>query len=391
MDISGCKGLTGLYAYAQILGTDEKTKIKVWSTFDTGNIPAGWHYDSDKVEWMQDIFGDNVTAAAAYENGNGTEGDPFVIATPAQLKKLVEDSAARVNTEEKYFLLASDIHITASEWTPIGIGSSEEDYFHGHFDGGGHTITGSLTNSSSCLGLFGILNGSVSNLNMDVEVKCNYDRWANHYVAAVCAVIQNGTISDCVVRGSVEGLDVPGNSNAYLGGVVGFATYGNVTNCVNYAAVKGSKASAHSYTGGIAGHTHMNFYVSKCQNHGNVTGGSGSGDVYTGGIIALKRGIMEHCTNSGTVIGGTATSDDGKNRTGGIAGCSEYDRLHISGNSGPVTGGTGGVVHTGGIAGWSDNSVYTCCANTGTVDGNPADYSNYLGYGSLQTCMNVHY
>ena len=86
--------------------------------------------------------------AASYESGTGTSGDPFVIKTAAQLKKLVTDT----ETEGKFFLLENDIYLNdttnvnwakaegANKWVdPV---AKDGVSFKGKFDGQGHRIYG---------------------------------------------------------------------------------------------------------------------------------------------------------------------------------------------------------------------------------------------------------
>jgi hypothetical protein len=80
-------------------------------------------------------FGNGITAAAEYGGGNGTQASPYQINNARQLKKLVDEGNAY-----GYFKLNTDIEVTAYEWIPIG-------YFRGTFDGGGHTISGTMRSS----------------------------------------------------------------------------------------------------------------------------------------------------------------------------------------------------------------------------------------------------
>ena len=88
------------------------------------------------------------SVADSYASGSGTSGDPFVIETAAQLKKLVTDT----ETEGKFFLLANDIYLNvttdinwakapdAKKWVePV---SKEGVSFKGKLDGQGHKVFG---------------------------------------------------------------------------------------------------------------------------------------------------------------------------------------------------------------------------------------------------------
>lgn len=94
-----------------------------------------------------------------FDKGNGTEANPFTIATPEQLTVLAQKIEAKekytVLGQEKayadaYYQLTNDIAVDT--WTPIG----KTNAFNGHFDGNGYSIIGNGTTSA----LFGITGNS---------------------------------------------------------------------------------------------------------------------------------------------------------------------------------------------------------------------------------------
>jgi hypothetical protein len=106
-------------------------------------------------------------AAGSYAGGDGSTGDPFQIATLAELVELSGDTA----NFDKAFRLTADIDASpCTSWTPIG---SASDPFRGTFDGlsGGtrRSITGLTVNFSSSnlgdrlldegAGFFGVVEG----------------------------------------------------------------------------------------------------------------------------------------------------------------------------------------------------------------------------------------
>lgn len=110
--------------------------------------------------------------ASSVWEGKGTETEPFLIKSVADLKLLAnkvkqykDDANAGYNG--KYFKLTSDLIING-EWEPIG---NYKTNFRGKFDGKEHTISGNITVSSVdknyAAGLFGIIgiNSVIKNLN----------------------------------------------------------------------------------------------------------------------------------------------------------------------------------------------------------------------------------
>ena len=110
----------------------------------------------------------------------------------------------------------------------------------------------------------------------------------------------------------------------YVGGVVGYSTYGVITNCGNSGAVH----NAVDYVGGVAGLLLTGDTMSDCSNSGRV-----SGKDNVGGIVGSNEcSDIYDCRNDGAVSGGGS-------RVGGIAGYlsvgtlnhSTYDELVNSG------------------------------------------------------------
>lgn len=76
--------------------------------------------------------------AEYYDDADGTEGDPYLIKTIADLEKMRD----RVNdgTEEagKFYKLTNDLNISqVTDWKHIG---TDKYPFYGHFSGDNHSI-----------------------------------------------------------------------------------------------------------------------------------------------------------------------------------------------------------------------------------------------------------
>ena len=71
-------------------------------------------------------------SAAAFAGGSGTEEDPFLIETAAQLDEVRQQPAA-------WYKMVTNITLSGA-WTPIG--ADETAPFTGHFDGNGYAIAG---------------------------------------------------------------------------------------------------------------------------------------------------------------------------------------------------------------------------------------------------------
>ena len=125
--------------------------------------------------------------APSFSGGTGTQGDPWLIASQADLTALAEflnsGNAATFDTENAgvgnchgyYFKQTADIDLTGVTWEPIGYSGSY--YFAGNYDGGGHSITNAVSTGKvdpdgyATAGIFGwVAFGSVANLWQPVRI-----------------------------------------------------------------------------------------------------------------------------------------------------------------------------------------------------------------------------
>ena len=72
-----------------------------------------------------------------------------------------------------YYKLTDNIGLNYDEWTPIGVGDYDNQYFYGSFDGNGYTISDlSISNvNSGNIGLFGtVKNSEIKGLTLLGEI-----------------------------------------------------------------------------------------------------------------------------------------------------------------------------------------------------------------------------
>ncbi len=313
------------------------------STVTAIAVTAGYGF----VEW-QDADGNTVSTynpltisakkdyalkaifAEKYQDGIGSDEDPYQISTLEDLKNLSES----MGDWSRSFILTSNIDASeTSEWnisgsdtsgfTPIGNGSA---YFTGTFNGQGHTISNVYINSSSTsfVGFFGGVNeGSVYNLRL---VNCDVTGNGN-YVGGLAGIIRGySEVSNCFYSGSVTGKNYVGgllgsnarselsesystgsvSGNAKIGGLVGQNYIKNITNCFSTASVSGSQeiggligentdgsevsnsysagiVSGSSKTGGFVGYNNSSSYITNCY-YDSITSGQDTaigGDTYS--------------------------------------------------------------------------------------------------------------
>ncbi len=258
----------------------------------------------------------NGTIANGFENGSGTENEPYIIKTPEQLAYLAYSVNSGITYEGKYIKLANDVclnwenwdttNFPENIWTAIGTPSNK---FQGAFDGDGHEISGIYTESTGpdYQGLFGYSGGTIKNVGVVDSV----------IMGSVCiggVVGHNyGTVENCYFTGIIFGVGTyPGTDN--VGGIVG-DNGGTITCCYNMGDIIGT-----DYVGGIAG---FNFgTVTGSYNTGNVSGDTAGGIVGIIGYTLLPEetgGTVKNCYNIGNVNGnGNVGSIAGENVTGGL-------------------------------------------------------------------------
>ena len=247
--------------------------------------------------------------ATAFDGGDGTEANPYLIANRPQLLLLQQ----KVNNGDKAYnskayKLTADIALDGL-WTPIG---TNENRFSGTFDGDNHAITGTMTVKELAVnegaGLFGVISK-----------------------AAVKNIKNEATVSVSVADGSKNGT--------YTGAIVGRAVGANtIEHCTNTASV----TSNGGFTGGIVGQVYLQgtdasnvatCRIEACANDGNVTNASTTtstsavggtvGTLNTANDKVVDRVVIVGCYNRDNEV---AFKDPTRNSTyvAGIAGYANH-------------------------------------------------------------------
>lgn len=199
--------------------------------------------------------------------GSGTQDDPWLISTAADLKALADyinngnavDCDADCNTYGNfhgyYFKQTADIDLQGAAWDPIGYSDESGFYFSGHYDGGNHVIrnavsSGITDNGYALAGIFGsVYFGSISNLHIEnVEFSAEGNN-KQAFAGGLAGIVLDSEIANCSVSGSkLSSSRIPGNSNR-AGGLVGLSSVGKFTKC----ASANNEIKTTSYGGGFVG------------------------------------------------------------------------------------------------------------------------------------------
>jgi hypothetical protein len=246
-----------------------------------------------------------ILTVLAFGGGSGTEEDPYLISSKADLEQLAADVNGGLGHSGMYFKQTCDIDLNGSPenpWIPIGETASATRSFQGCYDGGGHNITGlyindtATTSSAKARGLFGnVRTAVIKNVNIispDITVSGGLQSGTGG-TGALAGVVRDSAISGCTVRGGSV------TSDYWTGGLVGMvylSTAGaeasianSYTNC-HTVAVQRSPGAGYG-TGGIVGNLQI-------QNN------------HPGGTIAVKNcyavGDVDALLSSAAVAGGIA-------------------------------------------------------------------------------------
>ena len=231
-------------------------------------------------------------------SGDGSVGNPYKISSAAELAWFRDQvnsgnnsisAELTENIDLVEFCHAKDGTKYTEELSWVPIGNSKYQYF-GTFDGNGKTISNLYINATSDYntGFFGDADaGSLKNITFD-NARVN-NTSPNHTgilagFAGACMIENIKTSANC----SVEG-------NMLTGGIAGMAE-GNISNCENHAAVKGT-----DMVGGFFGdYISRDNSITSCANYGVVTG---TGNNVGGMVGHFGSGTIQNSANYGVITG----------------------------------------------------------------------------------------
>lgn len=331
--------------------------------------------------------------------GSGTEEDPYIICSDADLLHLsdvVNDWDTRLLIRrETHFSQTEDINASfisfycdnVSGWTPIG--NDITIPFVGQYDGHGHRISGLNINRPFTVGvgLFGFIKfATLQNIHLaDSRVTGAYGVGGiAGCVISSGAEVQCSAILKCRVSSSKFNYDE--NDNPCLeygigvGGLVGSVDQHTAALIDSCSIGDGSAVAGASAVGGILGSGVVTSHsiVAMCDNNSTPVS---SGYSSAGGLIGSADSIhIFSCRNNGGEVSGQKLNDPdmGIVGAGGIIGGSGCSIILGCKNMAPVTGnrGVGGILGTTYIG--EDPNVggavyneanFSSCSNTSSVTG----------------------
>ena len=246
-----------------------------------------------------------------FAGGDGSVGDPYQIATEAQLRAFAEATqAGKLVTTNVCFVLTADIALNG-EWTPV-------HSFGGTFDGGDHTVSGMTIGTADApsklvsAGFFDVLANTARVHDL-------------HLTNASVYVQRSGAALD---------------DRIYAGGLVGGAGTAGSNVRIDNCSVTGSTISAASgtfaYAGGLAGRLDRENVVTNCWTDIAVTAVSANSPACAGGLVATIGGssMIANAAALGDVSVTGVSAEYNWCRAGGLLGSSAYltHNCYASGN-----------------------------------------------------------
>ena len=233
-------------------------------SFDSGNIVDNKIVCTCSCGYTMENIWDGTTVSESLR-GSGTEEDPYLIQSGADLAYLDKNATAIENFKGVYFKMTRSIDLNGHS---IKIGEypgwGGRKIFFGIFDGNGCAIINlNMTESGMGGGLFAVVSGTVKNLSVYGNVTGN-----DKMVGGIVGWLYNGTLENCT-----NYVNVVSTGASETGALVGTSEKGKIINCVNYGSVVGIDS-----VGCIAGKASGT--IENCVNNGTAYGCSNVGGIY---------------------------------------------------------------------------------------------------------------
>ncbi len=278
------------------------------------------------------------SAATEFAGGTGSEEDPYLISSAAELAYLASYTNSKKKTEGMYFKVADgvrEIDLNNQPWTPVG--NADAARFKGIFDGNNAVIKNLSLNgiTTAQVGLFGMIEGATVK-NVTVHARFTEPNAKNTMIGGLAGravhkdktAVAGNTVSNCNVYAD---FSVSVAADCYLGvafGMMGGASVLDNINTYGTVSVTSTNSAKEVVVGGIVGRVRNqtgNPTIQSCNNYATITAmRAANGTTAVGGIVgatyqkvaAYKTLTLTDCVNYGAVS--AVTTDYG--RSGGLVG-----------------------------------------------------------------------
>lgn len=249
-----------------------------------------------------------------FDSGSGTENAPYLISSVDTLLAFAQSVNDGENYSGKYVALGGNLDLSGKTWVPIGKSDhGKTTGFAGVFDGQGYTVShvssgsGSAATKYEADGFFGVVSGTVRNLNVQIDKFYNdYDAAKDYtYAGGLVGLLErHGVIDHCSVTGGSQAFSINSSTKAAIGGLVGSMQSGSmVANSwsdlgLNYGTLSMSEADVSM--GGICGKQAQNSLIANSASFGSVPGFIYAGTIRVGGLVGYTGGAIYNCYTDST-------------------------------------------------------------------------------------------
>ena len=244
---------------------------------------------------VQSDVWNGTAVATGFHAGDGTQGNPYVIFSPAEFAYFVNEVNNGRSFEGEYIILSSNINLNGKVISPVG---DADHQFKGRFNGHGHVINNAKVTSSNngYCGVFGYVDGSIEKVGFtNITITYTASTGEEAYIGPIAYLSENGTVTNVYSTGSITSS---GGKILHTGGLIGYAV-GSIDKCYSGCKVVSSGATQFVYSGGLIGYLNGGS-VSNSFAYGNVTA-NGATEVYSrnGGLLGENiDGTVTNCYRS---------------------------------------------------------------------------------------------
>ena len=246
------------------------------------------------------------------EEADGSESNPYVIANIDQLKAFADAVNKGNSYAGKYVVLGANLDLSEiAIWAPIGNSDhGKTNAFAGTFDGKGYTVShvncgkAGAAASYEAIGFFGVVSGTVKNLNVQIDKFYNTYSEYNIAMGGLVGILESKAVIDhCSVTGPDFALSDEGNAAKVVGGLVGqMKSNSLVANSWSdiYISAGSLALNTQISVGGICGQQAQNSLIANSASFGSVVSTVMTGKLRVGGLVGQTSGAIYNCYTSST-------------------------------------------------------------------------------------------
>ena len=260
------------------------------------------------------------------EEADGSESNPYVIANIDQLKAFADAVNKGNSYAGKYVVLGANLDLSEiAIWAPIGNSDhGKTNAFAGTFDGKGYTVShvncgkAGAAASYEAIGFFGVVSGTVKNLNVQIDKFYNTYSEYNIAMGGLVGILESKAVIDhCSVTGPDFALSDEGTAAKVVGGLVGHMKSNSlVANSWSdiYISAGSLALNTQISVGGICGQQAKNSLIANSASFGSVVSTVMTGKLRVGGLVGQTSGAIYNCytssTTKATLMGTDFKADD---------------------------------------------------------------------------------